>query len=60
MAKQLTPLEQFVKDKTLKAKLEPAEIHALLEPNGFKKVSRPRIYQIQEKLGLRERQKINN
>jgi hypothetical protein len=58
MTKKLTPIEQFVKEKT-KAGLEPQEIHALLEVNGLKKVSRPRIYQIQEKLGLRERQRSN-
>lgn len=59
MQKQLTPLEEFVRKWTL-AGLSQREIRVLLEPNGLKPVSRPRIYQIQEALGLRKRKKVKN
>lgn len=52
MTETLTPLEQFVREKT-DLNLKLVDIQALIRSANFKPISISRIVQIQQKLGLK-------
>lgn len=54
--KKLNVLEQYVHDKT-KLGYRPVDIRNTLESMGLKVVSLARVVQIQQELGLKDRQK---
>lgn len=53
MVQEQTARDAFIIEKSRDKGFTPYEVQLLLEKNGFRKISRARIYQILESIGIK-------